>query len=240
MKRLGLTATFFLVFFIRVNFATAEDCRQCTCRSVPVPRECEKCCPFATAQQIIQDLSSTPDRGIPLDIARKAQCVTIIPGFKKGAFLFGGDYSRGVATCRTSSGWSAPVIIRLTGASFGLQAGGTSADVILIGTNRRSLDALLKGGDISAPAGPVGRNSEAATAETGNDEFLAYSRSRGLFAGIDLTGNVIKQDQEATSAIYGPSYQASQILGGKIPPPGSAKPFLNAVDKYFQQTKRYE
>jgi lipid-binding SYLF domain-containing protein len=129
------------------------------------------------AHAVLHELMDTPDKGIPLDIAAKAHCVAVIPGFKKGAFLVGAQYGQGVATCRTGTGWSAPVFIQLTGASFGFQAGGQSTDLVLVGVNRRSLDDLLKdkvklGGDIAAAAGPVGRDSQASTTELANAEFL--------------------------------------------------------------------
>ena len=128
---------------------------------------------ITAAHTVLHELMNTPDRGVPLDIAAKAQCVAVVPGFKKGAFLIGGQYGQGVATCRTGAGWSAPVFIQMTGASFGLQAGGQSTDLVLIGLNRRSMDDLLKdkvklGGDVAVAAGPVGRNSQAATTELAN------------------------------------------------------------------------
>src|SRR6201993_4323855 len=145
------------------------------------------------AHDVLHELMATPDKGIPLDIAAKAHCVLVVPGFKKGAFLVGAQYGQGVATSRTGTGWSAPVFIQLIGGSFGLQAGGQSTDLVLVGVNNRSLDDLLKdkvklGGDIAAAAGPVGRDSQASTTELANAEFLTSSRSRGLFAGVDLTG----------------------------------------------------
>ena len=128
------------------------------------------------AHAVLHELMATPDKGIPLDIAAKAQCVIVVPGFKKAAFLVGGQYGQGVATCRTESGWSAPAFVQLTGASFGLQAGGQSTDLVLISVTRHSLDDLLKdkvklGGDIGVAAGPVGRDSQASTTELANAEF---------------------------------------------------------------------
>ena len=160
---------------------------------------------ISAAHAVLHELMATPDKGIPLDIAAKAQCVAVVPGFKKGAFLVGAQYGQGVATCRSANGWSAPVFIQMTGASFGLQAGGQSTDLVLIGVNRKSLDDLLKdkvklGGDLAVAAGPVGRNSQAATTELANAEFLTYSRSKGLFAGIDLTGDVVNQNTGDTES----------------------------------------
>src|ERR1700722_4656597 len=125
------------------------------------------------AHAVLHELMATPDKGVPLDIAAKAHCVAVIPSFKKAAFVVGAQYGQGVATCRTPHGWSAPVFIQMTGASFGFQAGGQSTDLVLIGVSHRAMDDLLKdkvklGGDAAVAAGPVGRNSQAATTETAN------------------------------------------------------------------------
>ena len=193
-----------------------------------------------SAHQVLHQLMATPDKGIPLDIAAKAQCVAVIPGYKKGAFLVGGQYGQGVATCRTETGWSAPVFIQITGASFGLQAGGQSTDLVLIGVNHRSLDDLLKdkvklGGDIAVAAGPVGRNSQAATTELANAEFLTYSRSRGLFAGVDLTGDEVHQNTKDTEAFYGHDLGYAKILGGSVPTPQPARHFVKTVNELFRK-----
>ena len=166
-----------------------------------------------SAHEVLHQLMATPDKGIPLDLAAKAQCIAVIPSFKKGAFVFGGEYGQGVATCRTGHGWSAPVFIQLEGASFGFQIGGQSSDIVLIGVNHKSLDDLLKdkvklGGDIAVAAGPVGRNSQIATTELANAEFITYSRSKGLFAGIDINGDDVHQNSKDTNALslwFGPS-----------------------------------
>ncbi len=163
---------------------------------------------IASAHTVLHEPMATPDKGVPLNIAAKAQCVAVVPGFKKGAFLVGAQYGQGVATCRTRTGWSAPVFIQMTGASFGLQAGGQSTDLVLVGINKRSMDDLLKdkvklSGDIAVSAGPVGRNSQAATTEFANAEFLTYSRSKGVFAGIDLSGDVVNQNTGDTESFYG-------------------------------------
>jgi lipid-binding SYLF domain-containing protein len=194
------------------------------------------------AHEVLHELMNTPDKGIPLDIAAKAHCVAVIPGYKKGAFLVGAQYGQGVATCRTASGWSAPVFIQLTGASFGLQAGGQSTDLVLVGVNRRSLDDLLKdkvklGGDIAAAAGPVGRDSQAATTELANAEFLTYSRSKGLFAGVDLTGDEVHQNTADTRDFYGKDIPYKVILGGGVPTPPSAHHFVATVNEMFRRGK---
>jgi lipid-binding SYLF domain-containing protein len=162
---------------------------------------------ISDATDVIHELISTPDKGIPLRVAARARCVIVVPGLKKAAFVVGAQYGQGLATCRTPHGWSAPVFILLTGASFGLQAGAQSTDLVLVGVNRKSADDLLRekiklGGDIAAAAGPVGRNSQAAISALANAEFLSYSRSKGLFAGIDLTGDFIDQNKEDTRTFY--------------------------------------
>jgi lipid-binding SYLF domain-containing protein len=192
------------------------------------------------AHAVLHELMATPDKGIPLDIAAKAHCIAVIPGFKKGAFLVGAQYGQGVATCRTAKGWSAPVFIQLTGASFGLQAGGQSTDLVLVGVNSRSMDDLLKdkvklGGDIAASAGPVGRDSQASTTELANAEFLTYSRSQGLFAGVDLTGDEVHQNSSDTRAYYGKDIPYRTILSGAVPTPPSASHFEATVNEMFRK-----
>ena len=191
------------------------------------------------AHAVLHELMATPDKGIPLQIASRATCVAVIPGFKKGAFVVGAQYGQGVATCRTSSGWSAPVFIQITGASFGLQAGGQSTDLVLVGVNHRSMDDILKekvklGGDIAASAGPVGRNSQAATSVLANAEFLTYSRSKGLFAGVDLTGDVVNQNKDDTESYYGHAIGYQKILSGAVPTPAAAQHFVTTVNQMFR------
>jgi lipid-binding SYLF domain-containing protein len=191
------------------------------------------------AHAVLHELMATPDKGIPLDIAAKAHCVLVVPGFKKGAFLIGAQYGQGLATCRTGRGWSAPVFIQLTGASFGLQAGGQSTDLVLVGVNGHSLDDLLKdkvklGGDIAASAGPVGRDSQASTTELANAEFLTYSRSQGLFAGVDLTGDEVHQNTKDTTEFYGRDVPYKTILSGGVPTPAAARHFISTVNEMFR------
>jgi lipid-binding SYLF domain-containing protein len=195
------------------------------------------------AHEILHSLMATPDKGIPLDIAASAQCVIVVPSFKKGAFIFGGEYGQGVATCRTPKGWSAPVMIQMAGGSFGFQIGGQSTDLVLIGRTHKSADDLLKdkvklGGDVSVAAGPVGRSSNASTTELANAEFLSYSRNKGLFAGIDLNGDEVNQNQKDTAALYGGKdipYQT--ILAGGVPTPAVAAHFEKTVAELFMKGK---
>ena len=197
------------------------------------------------AHAVLHELMATPDKGIPLDIAAKAHCVIVVPGFKKGAFLVGAQYGQGIATCRTGHGWSAPVFIQMTGASFGLQVGGQSTDLVLVGINRKSADDILHdklklGGDIAASAGPVGRNSQASTTELANAEFLTYSRSKGLFAGVDLTGDVVNQNVDDTRSFYGKDIPYATILSGSVPTPPAAVHFEKTVRELFREGRAHE
>ena len=194
------------------------------------------------AKSVLNEIMSTPDKGIPTNILAGASCVVVIPSFKKGAFLVGAQYGQGVATCRTGRGWSAPVFIQLTGGSFGFQAGGQSTDLVLVAMNRNGLQDMLKnkfklGGDAAASAGPVGRNAQAGTDWKLNAEFLSYSRSKGLFAGIDLDGTVLSQNQDDTRSFYGTDLPFETVLKGNQPTPASAQPFVRTVARYFVSAK---
>jgi SH3 domain-containing YSC84-like protein 1 len=195
------------------------------------------------AHAVLHELMDTPDKGIPDDIASKATCVAVIPSFKKGAFVVGGQYGQGVLSCRTAHGWSAPVFIQMTGASFGLQAGGQATDLVLVATNRDGFQRLLKdkvklGGDAAVAAGPVGRNTQASTTELANAAFLSYSRSRGIFAGVDLTGDVVNQNQDDTRTYYGKDLSYETILTGRVPVPLSATHFVKTVSELFHAAAR--
>ncbi|HLY41698.1 MAG TPA: lipid-binding SYLF domain-containing protein [Terracidiphilus sp.] len=195
-----------------------------------------------SARNTIEQIMSVPDKAIPDKIARKAVCVGVVPSVVKGAFVVGAEYGQGVVTCRTSSGaWSAPVFIRLAGGSFGLQAGGQGTDLVLVAVNRRGMQALLKdkvkiGADASAAAGPVGRTAQAATDVSMRAELLTWSRSRGIFAGIDLNGASISQNKRDTDDIYGGGHSFEQILHGGVSPTRAERPFLEDVSRYFGTT----
>ena len=196
------------------------------------------------AKQVITDIEQTPDKGIPKEITEQATCIGVIPAVKKAAFVVGGEYGQGVVTCRTGSGWSAPVFIRLAGGSFGFQIGGQSTDLVLVAVNDKGFQDLLKskfkiGGDASAAAGPVGRNAQAATDWKLNAELLTYSRAKGLFAGIDLTGAVVSQNVDDTTTFYsGNSMPFEKILHGSTPVPPDAAPFVRTVAKYFVKSQK--
>jgi lipid-binding SYLF domain-containing protein len=197
---------------------------------------------LGAATATLRQIMNVPDSAIPDKIAQQATCLAVVPGMKKGAFIFGAEYGRGVVTCRTGHGWSAPVFITLGGGSFGLQLGGQSTDVVLVAVNDKGFQDLLKskfklGGDAAASAGPVGRNSQAATDWKMNAELLTYSRSKGLFAGIDLTGVSVTQSIDDTTAFYGEPHSFEDILKGNVPVPDDAKPFVRGVAKYFRSVQ---
>jgi SH3 domain-containing YSC84-like protein 1 len=194
------------------------------------------------AKVVLDEILNTPDNTIPLNILQQATCVGVIPSLKKGAFLVGVEYGQGVVTCRTGHGWSAPVFIRLAGGSFGFQAGGQATDLVLVAVNDRGFQDLLKskfkiGGDAAASAGPVGRNSQAATDWKMSAELLTYSRSKGLFAGIDLNGASVSQNSDDTEVYYGQAHGFESILKGSVQVPPGAVPFVRTVAKAFIRAK---
>jgi lipid-binding SYLF domain-containing protein len=197
---------------------------------------------LTAAQAVMNEIMATPDKGIPQGILRGASCVTVIPAYKKGAFIVGAQYGQGVATCRTPNGWSAPVFVQLAGGSFGWQIGGQSTDLVLIAMNQNGMQDMLKnkvklGADAAASAGPVGRNAQAGTDWKLNAEFLTYSRSKGLFAGLDLDGTVLSQNQDDTRMEYGADIPFETVLRGNKPVPQNAKPFVRTVARYFVSSK---
>ncbi len=197
------------------------------------------------AKVVLDQIMNAGDKGIPLDILQQATCVGVVPGMIKGAFVFGAQYGQGVVTCRTGHGWSAPVFIRMAGGSWGFQIGGQSTDLVLIAVNDRGFQDLLKnkfkiGGDASASAGPIGRNSTASTDWKMNAELLSYSRSKGLFAGIDLDGTSVSQNSEDTEVYYGQEHSFREILKGNIGVPGGAVDFVRTVAKYFVDAKDHK
>src|ERR1039457_2351245 len=197
---------------------------------------------LTSAEAVMNEIMATPDKGVPRGILAGASCVTVIPAYKKGALGIGVQYGQGVATCRTPNGWSAPVFVQLAGGSFGWQIGGQSTDLVLIAMNQNGLQDMLKnkvklGADAAASAGPVGRNPQAGTDWKLNAEFLTYSRSKGLFAGIDLDGTVLSQNQDDTRTEYGADIPFDTVLKGNQTVPDNAKEFVHTVARYFVSSK---
>jgi lipid-binding SYLF domain-containing protein len=193
---------------------------------------------LTNAAAVINEVMSTPDKGIPQTILAGASCVVVVPSFKKAAFVVGAQYGQGVATCRTPRGWSAPVFVQLEGGSFGFQIGGQATDLVLVAMNKNGMEAMLKnkfklGADAAASAGPVGRDAQAGTDWKLNAEFLTYSRSKGLFAGLDLSGTVLSQNEDDTRTMYGANVPFDTVLHGGQPTPPDARGFVRTVAKYF-------
>jgi lipid-binding SYLF domain-containing protein len=186
---------------------------------------------------VLTEIMGAPDNGIPDDILGDAKCIAVVPSMVKFALGVGGQHGKGVATCRTTTGWSAPAPISITGGSFGFQIGGQATDLILVVMNQKGMEHLLSskfkiGADASAAAGPVGRHAEAGTDWKMKAEVLSYSRSRGAFAGIDLSGAAVKQDKDETHILYGKMVPFDQILAGKVPAPKEGHNFLATLEKY--------
>ncbi|MGB7555352.1 MAG: lipid-binding SYLF domain-containing protein [Candidatus Korobacteraceae bacterium] len=196
-----------------------------------------------TASTVLSQIMSAPDRAIPDGIMSGAKCIAIIPSSLKASFIFGANYGKGVATCRTEHGWSAPVFFRLTGGSFGFQAGGQASDLVLVIRTDDGMQHLLQskfklGADASASAGPVGRDAQAMTDLTLRAQVLTYSRSRGLFLGVSLSGGVIRQDGGDTRAFYGgKDWTFYSLLNGEVPAPKDSMVLLNTVEKYAPTPK---
>jgi lipid-binding SYLF domain-containing protein len=194
------------------------------------------------AKTVLDQIMSVGDKSIPMNILQQATCVGVVPGLIKGAFVFGAQYGQGVVTCRTGHGWSGPVFIRMAGGSWGLQIGGQSTDLVLVAVNDHGFQDLLKskfkiGADAAAAAGPVGRNTQAATDWKLNAELLTYSRSKGIFAGISLDGTSVSQNKEDTELYYSHPHSFQSILKGDVAPPAGSEAFVKDVAHYFIESK---
>ena len=191
---------------------------------------------------VLHAIMAAPDKGIPEEVLADAKCILVVPDLIKGGFIFGAKHGRGVATCRTSAGWSAPAFVSIGGGSWGLQIGVEGVDLVLLVMNDRGLQHLLSSkfeltGEGSVAAGPVGRHASAGTDWKMNTEMLTYSRSKGVFAGLTLEGAVVEQDNDSTIAIYGSHKRFRNILSGRVATPRSADAFVRAVTEAGQQAK---
>lgn len=194
------------------------------------------------ARQVLTTAVNTPDKGIPKELLENAECVGVFPGLKKGAFVVGGEYGKGVFTCRQPDGtMSAPAFFTLAGGSVGWQFGGKSVDLVLLVMNRNGVNHLLAdkvtlGGEASAVAGPVGRSAQAATDAQLHAQILSWSRSQGAFLGASIKGDVIKPDNDAIESFYGKPLSARDVLvDGKAGVPSDAKAFVRAATKYTER-----
>ena len=189
------------------------------------------------AAQVLNDIQGAPDKGIPQEVLGSAECVAVVPSMLKGGFIVGAKYGRGLASCRTEKGWSAPAFFTLTGGSVGFQIGGQAVDLVMLIMNKDGMKHLLSsefalGADASVAAGPVGRHAEGNTDWKMRAEVLTYSRARGLFAGVSLNGAQIKQDKDSTREFYGRMVPFRTSLIGEIEPPPGANAFLTSLAQW--------
>lgn len=197
-----------------------------------------------TAAMTLRDLAAAPDKGIPDDVYKSAKCVAVVPRLIKGAFVFGGEHGRGVATCRLPNGaWSAPAFLSISGGSWGLQAGVQDIDLVMMIMTDEGARHMLEnkfqiGAAASGAAGPVGRHAAAGVDWKLDTQILTYSRSKGLFAGIDLNGSWIEHDSDSTKALYGKDLSTSDLLTGKVPVPTEAKTFIAEVARVKTETEQ--
>src|ERR1700682_1117456 len=191
------------------------------------------------AAEVLDQIQGAPDNGIPQEVLGSAECVAVVPSMLKGGFIVGAKYGRGLASCRTAKGWSAPAFFLVTGGSIGFQIGGQAVDLVMLIMNKNGMKHLLSsqfalGADASVAAGPVGRHAEGNTDWKMRAEVLTYSRARGLFAGVSLNGAVVKQDKDSTREFYGRMVPFRTALTGEIEPPPAANAFLSSLAKWAQ------
>ena len=197
------------------------------------------------AGKVLREIMDAPDKGIPEEVLDDAKCIVVVPNLIKAGFIIGGKHGRGVASCRTATGWSAPAFVSVGGGSWGLQIGAEGVDLVMLVMNDKGLQHLLSSkfqisGEGSAAAGPVGRHASAGTDWKMNAELLTYSRSKGVFAGLTLEGAVIEQDADSTTAIYGQDVGFRKLLTGNVKPPADAAPFMSALSMAGHQAAAHE
>ena len=195
------------------------------------------------AADVLNEIQSAPDSGIPQEILGRAECVAVVPSMLKGGFIVGAKYGRGLASCRTPKGWSAPAFFTVEGGSFGFQIGGQAVDLVMLIMNNDGMQKLLSsqfelGADASVAAGPVGRHAEGDTDWKMRAQVLTYSRARGAFAGATLNGAVIKQDKDSTREFYGHMVTFKAALTGEADAPAASNPFLSTLAKWAQEAAK--
>ena len=204
---------------------------------------------ITSAADVVKDTFNAPDKGVPLSVLNGTKCVIVIPDLKKAAFIVGGDYGRGVMTCRTGSNfkgpWSAPIMMASGGGDIGLQLGVEGTDVVILVLNEEGARSIQRskvklGAEASVAAGPVGRTQEAATNEAMKAQMLSYSRSRGLFAGVSVSGMTLRVDGDANENLYGRKVTSQQILQGEVTMPDEAKPLIAQIRKATAKAAQQE
>jgi len=220
------------LLFLSVLTAFADNLKETTAR-------------LDAAADVMKEIMAAPDKGIPQDLLAKANCVVIVPHLKKGAFIVGAQYGKGFVNCRKESGkagWSAPAAIKIEGGSVGLQIGGQESDVVLLVMNEKGAERLMSskftlGGEGSVAAGPVGRSATAQTDAAMTAEILSYSRSRGVFAGLALTGATLRPDEEVNQILYGKKLTTKEIVDSNLKSPAAAAKLLAELNRYSSREK---
>ncbi len=238
-KRLLLT-----LFVLSCSF-TLASAQTAPAAAAPTPDQPESKASdrVQSAADVLDQIQSAPDSGIPNEILGSADCVAVVPSMLKGGFIVGAKYGRGLASCRTPKGWSTPAFFTVTGGSVGFQIGGQAVDLVMLIMNKDGMKHLLSsqfalGADASVAAGPVGRHAEGNTDWKMRAEVLTYSRARGVFAGVSLNGAVIKQDKDSTRDFYGHMVTSNAALTGEVEAPAAANPFLTTLAKWAQEAAK--
>lgn len=241
MKKVALSVTFSAILALGVGCARHEHAARVDQNGRAVPEQrADVLNRLTDSGKVLSELTNAPDQGIPENVLAEAKCVAIVPDMVKGGFVVGAQHGRGVATCRTSNGWTAPAFFTLTGGNWGAQIGAESVDLVMLFMNEQGMNQLLQsnwkiGGEASAAAGPVGREASANTDWKLRSQILTYSRARGLFAGLTLNGANVRQDDDSTQAFYGKNYDFRTLLTGKVPAPAQAHDFLASVRQNFRE-----
>jgi lipid-binding SYLF domain-containing protein len=235
MKKL-LSSTLLVAFLSLSLVATGQTANDQTKESKATDRA-------QAAAEVLNEIQGTPDKGIPGEVLGSAECVAVVPSMLKGGFIVGAKYGRGLASCRTPKGWSAPAFFVVTGGSIGFQIGGQAVDLVMLIMNNDGMKHLLSskfalGADASVAAGPVGRHAEGNTDWKMRAQVLTYSRARGIFAGVSLNGAVVKQDKDSTREFYGRMVPFRTALTGEIDPPPAANAFLSTLAKWAQEAAK--
>jgi len=230
MKKLAV----FVLWVSLCAFAVAADDQ---------PKESKAADRAQAAGDVLNEIQSAPDSGIPEEVLGRAECVAVVPSMLKGGFIVGAKYGRGLASCRTAKGWSAPAFFVMEGGSFGFQIGGQAVDLVMLIMNNDGMQKLLSsqfelGADASVAAGPVGRHAEGATDWKMRAQVLTYSRARGVFAGATLNGAVIKQDKDSTREFYGHMVTFKASLTGSVDAPSASNAFLTSLSKWAQEAAK--
>ncbi len=241
MKKVLVLVSTLLVMMVAASCARHEHQTRVNSQGQPVSdQRADVLNRLTDAGKDLTELTSAPDQGIPETVLAKAKCVAIVPDMVKGGFVIGAQHGRGVATCRTGNGWSAPAFFTITGGSWGAQIGAESVDLVMLFMNQEGANQLMQanwkiGGEGSIAAGPVGREAQASTDIKLNSQILTYSRTRGLFAGLTLSGANVRQDDDSTKAFYGKDYDFRTLLTGQVPSPASARDFIASVRQNFRE-----